>query len=199
MPNIFNDTNSNYLRKTTAAGLAPLLLAQILIALFCVPETLQGGTEIRREVAWEELYELLSGEKKVTVLLSEGGAVRSEGATALSDSIHLSHIVMATNSKRYAWGSEASIANDSVKGIRLENMRGFDRIAGPILGGAGAFGLARLMFILKSKGAYAVRDEGRAATIYWSTLVCAPVAGAVLGHWLGQRSDRETTIITIID
>ena len=196
---IFKNTNSNYLRKTMAAGLAPLLLAQILIALFCAPETLQAGTEIRREVAWEELHELLSGEKKVTVLISEGGAVRSDRVTVLSDSIHLGYITKATDWKRYPWGSETSIAKDSVKEIRLENMRGSDRIAGPILGGAGALGLARLMLLLKFKGTYAVRDEGRAATIYWSTLVCAPAAGAVLGHWLGQRSDRETTIITIID
>ena len=35
--------NGGWLRKATSAGRIPLLLAQVLIALFCVPETLKAG------------------------------------------------------------------------------------------------------------------------------------------------------------
>ncbi len=65
--------NSGWLREAPSAGLVPLLLAQVLIALFCVPETLKAGTEIRRELVGEQLPPLLNGEKKVTIVLAEGG------------------------------------------------------------------------------------------------------------------------------
>ena len=172
-----------------SAGLIPLLLAQVMIAMVCVPETLNAGTEIRREMTWEQLPAFLDGEKKTTVVLTEGGAVRSEGVTALSDSIHLHHIVMATNSKRYPWGSEASIAKDSVREIHVENMRGYARVGGAIQGAAGAFSLAWLMR----------RDVDGPLGPFIATLIGAPIGGAVLGYWLGQRSDRETTIIMIVD
>ncbi len=181
--------SSRWPRKTTAAGMIPLLLAQVSIALFCVPQSLTAGTEIRREITWEELSAFLESETKVTVVLTEGGAVRSEGGTALSDSIHLHHIIMATNSKRYPWGSEASIAKDSVKEIHLENMRDYARVGGAVLGGAGAFGLAWLYF----------QRTGRESNLALATVLGAPVGGAVLGYWLGKREDLETTIITIVD
>ena len=69
--------SNRWLRKTTAAGIIPLLLAQVLIALVCVPEALNAATEIRREMTMEELRDFVSGEKQLTVLLSEGGAVRA--------------------------------------------------------------------------------------------------------------------------
>ena len=116
--------NRGWLRKTTAAGMIPLLLAQVLIVLVCVPETLNAGTEIRLRLAREELPPVLNEEKNVTIRLTEGGAVRSDRVTILSDSIHLSHITKASNWKRYALGSETSIAIGSVKEIRVERMRG---------------------------------------------------------------------------
>jgi len=123
-------TTGRWLRKITAGGLAPLLLTQVFIALFSVPETLNAGTEIRREMTWEQLPAFLDGEKKVTVVLAEGGAVRSDRVRILPDSIHLGRITKATNWKRHPWGSETSIARDSVREIRLENMRGDARVGG---------------------------------------------------------------------
>ena len=59
-------TNGGWLRKTTTAGMIPLLLAQILVALFCVPETLNAGKSNYLEVAWESLPLILNGEEQVT-------------------------------------------------------------------------------------------------------------------------------------
>ena len=187
-------SNRGWFRKTTAAGMIPLLLAQVLIVLVCVPETLKAGTEIRREMTWEQLPAFLEGEKKVTVVLAEGGAVRSDRVTILPDSIHLGRITKATNWKRHPWGSETSIARDSVREIRLENMRGDARVGGAVLGATGAFGLT----LLVARGTNWYID-GRHGNLLLVTTVGAPLGGAVLGHWLGQRADRETTIITIVD
>ena len=123
--NIFTLTTGRRLRQPTAAGLVPLLLAQVLIALFCVPETVNAGTEIRREMTMEELRGFLSGEEQFTILLSKGGAVRGNGITILADGIHLGHIIRATDGKRHPKGSETAIAIGSVKEIRVEKMRVF--------------------------------------------------------------------------
>ena len=123
-------TNGGWLRKTTTAGMIPLLLAQVSIGLACIPETLNAGTEIRREMTWEQLPAFLEGEKKITVILSGGGAVRSDRVTVLFDSIHLGRVTKATNWKRYPWGSETSIPRDSLREIHLENTRGRSRVGG---------------------------------------------------------------------
>ena len=62
----------------------PCLLAQVLIVSFCIPQTLEAGKEIRREMTWEQLPAFLESEKKVTVVLTDSGA---KGLR--SDSIHL--------------------------------------------------------------------------------------------------------------
>ena len=108
MENLTRKSN-RWLRKTTAAVMVPLLLAQVLIALVCISETLKAGAEIRREMTMEELRSFLDGEKKVTIMLTAGGAIRSDRLTVLSDNINLGHITKATNWKRYPWGSETSI------------------------------------------------------------------------------------------
>ena len=191
---ILTNTNGGWLRKTTAVGMVPLLLFQVLIALLFVPDTLKASTEIRREMAWEELRDVLEGEKNVTVVLSEGGAVRSDRVTIFSDSIHLGRITKATNWKRYPWGSETSIARDSVREIRLENMRGYARLGGTVLGATGAFGLT----LLVAHGTNWYID-GRHGNLLLATAVGAPLGGAVLGYRLGRRWDHETTIITVVD
>ena len=141
----FKGAYGRWQRKTTAVGVIPLLVAQVSIGLFCVPQTLKAGTEIRHEMTWEQLPAFLEGEKKVTVVLAEGGAVRSDRVTILSDSIHLGRITKATNWKRHPWGSETSIARDSVREIRLENMRGHARLGGAVLAATGAFGTTLLV------------------------------------------------------
>ena len=197
---ILTNIHNRWIRRTTATGLVLLVLVQVFIGLHCVPQTLRAGEEIRREMTWEELRGFLIGKEKVTILLSEGGAIRGDTITVLADSIHLGRIIRATDTKEYPTGSEAVIAIGSVQEIRVEEMRGSDRIASPFFFGAGALGLARLMLLLKTHfSTSTVRDEGRAATIFWSTLVCAPAAGAVLGYWVGKNSDREITIITLVD
>lgn len=197
---ILTNIHNRWIRRTTATGLVLLVLVQVFIGLHCVPQTLRAGEEIRREMTWEELRGFLIGKEKVTILLSEGGAIRGDTITVLADSIHLGRIIRATDTKEYPTGSEAVIAIGSVQEIRVEEIRGSDRIASPFFFGAGALGLARLMLLLKTHfSTSTVRDEGRAATIFWSTLVCAPAAGAVLGYWVGKNSDREITIIMLVD
>ena len=179
-------------RKTTAAGMIPLLLAQVLIALFCVPETLNAGTEIRREMTMEELREFLSGEEQFTILLSEGGAVRGDRITIPADSVHLGRITRATDEKRYPRGSETSIARDSVKEIRVEKMRGSLRWSG-----AFGFGIPGCLigYVIGAAEPRRIKSE----TIRTIVAFGLPVGGASLGYWLGKRKDRETIIITIVD
>ena len=187
--------SSRWLRKTTATGMIPLLLAQVSIALVCVPATLNAGTEIRREMTMEELREFLSGEEQFTVLLSKGGAVRGNGITILADGIHLGHIIRATDGKRHPKGSETAIAIGSVKEIRVEKMRGFDRKLGPVLFGGVALALGwRIVYRVKVG-----ETAAGAGGLLFSTLIGMPVGAAALGYWFGKESDRETTIITLVD
>ena len=187
--------NGGWLRKVMSTGLIPLLLAQVLIALFCVPETLRAGTEIRREMTMEELRGFLSGEEQFTILLSKGGAVRGNGITILADGIHLGHIIRATDGKRHPKGSETAIAIGSVKEIRVEKMRGFDRKLGPVLFGGGALALG-WHIVYRVKIGETAAGAGR---LLFSTLIGMPVGAAALGYWIGKELDRETTIITIVD
>ena len=195
---ILTSKSSRWLSKTTAAGMIPLLLAQVLISLVCVPETLNAGTEIRHEMTIEELREFLSGEELFTVLLSEGGAVRGNGITILADSIRLDRITRATNGKRYAIGSETSIAIGSVKEIRVEKMRGSLRHSGAV--GLGILGGCFFPTTLGVRGWWFDWEETwRRPTRTWIGLVIGTMGGASLGYWLGKRKDHEPTIITIVD
>ena len=184
--------SNRWLRKTTAAGMIPLLLAQVLLALFCVPETLNAGTEMRREMTMEELREFLSGEEQFTILLSEGGAIRGNGITILADGIHLGHVTRATDGKRHPIGSETVISIGSVKEVRVAKMRGFDRKLGPVLFGGSALALGWFIGFRTS-----VRESSDVA--FFATVIGMPVGATVLGYWVGKESDRETTIITILD
>ena len=189
---IFTIKTGRRLRKVTAAGLVPLLLAQVLIALLWVPQTLEAGSEIRREMTMEELRGFLSGEEQFTILLSKGGAVRGNGITILADGIHLGHIIRATDGKRHPKGSETAIAIGSVKEIRVEKMRGFDRKLGPVLFGGSALALGWYM-------AFRTGVRESSGVTFYTTLIGMPVGVTALGYWFGKESDRETTIITIVD
>ena len=186
--------NEGWLTKTTAAGMLPMLLVQGLIALFLVPQTLEARSETRREMHWEGLPYLLDRDSTVTIVLTEGGAVRSDSVTLLDDSIQLHRIIMATDPKRYPWGSEASIARGSVKEIRVEKLVGIARKQGLMLG-IGGGSLLPAAFGIRGWGEW----SGAAAVGRIVALVVAPVGGGILGHWLGKRLDRQTTIITIAD
>ena len=187
--------NGRWLRKATAAGLVSLLPAKVLIVLLCVPETLNAGTEIRREMTVEELHDFLSGEERFTILLSEGGAIRGNGITVLADSIHLGHITRATDGKRHPKGSETAIAIGSVKEIRVEAMRGSLRLAGAV--GFGLLGFFLPMVAYSNQGIHII-DTSRRGEVC-SVLLSGAVGGAVLGYWLGKRKDHETIIITIVN
>ena len=182
------------LRKTTAAALVPCLMAQVLIAMFCVPQTLQAGAEIRSKMTWEDLHSFLPGEKNVTVLLTEDGAFRGDVGAVLPDSIYLIRITRATDWKQHPWGSETSIARDSVKEIRVETMRRNARFATTALGGLGGFFLGPRALIGSEIG-----EGSREGNLLIVGVVGGTVGGAYLGYWLGKRWDRETTIITIVD
>ena len=185
-------SNRGWLRKTTATGMIPCLLAQVLIVSFCIPRTLEAGREIRREMTMEELRGFLSGEEQFTILLSKGGAVRGNGITILADGIHLGHIIRATDGKRHPKGSETAIAIGSVKEIRVEKMRGFDRKLGPVLFGGSALALGWYM-------AFRTGVRESSGVTFYTTLIGMPVGATALGYWFGKESDRETTIITIVD
>ena len=191
---ILTNTNEGRFRKTTATGVIPCLLAQVLIVSFCVSQTLEAGKEIRYQLAWDALPQVLNGAKKVTIMLSEGGAVRSDSVSVLDNSIHLHRITLATDPERFPGGSETSIARGSVKELRVERIEGKSRGLGLLLGaGAG------LSFPI----AVGVRGWGElsrsAAVGRMVGMVAAPVGGGVLGYFLGKQMDRQTTIVTVVD
>ena len=191
-------TNGGWLRKVTPAGLIPLLLAQVLIALFSVPETLNAGTEIRREMTWEQLPAFLDEEKKVTVVLAEGGAVRGDVVGVPDNGIHMGRVSMTTNGWRYPTGSDALIPRSSVKEIRVEKMRSSLRHSGAV--GLGILGGCFFPTALRVRGWWFDWEETwRRPTRTWTDLVIGTVGGASLGYWLGKRKDRETTTIMIAD
>ena len=159
----------------------------VSIALLCVPQTLNAGTENRRDMAWKELT-LLKGEPNVTIPLYEGGAVRGDVVTVQEAGIHLHRITMATDRERYPWDSYAFIARSSVKEIRMVTLRGSLRWAGALGFGLGGFVIG--------PGALGARRWGGRVLAGWAV---GSVGGAALGYWLGKRKDRETTIITITD
>ena len=176
----------------------PLLLAQVLLALFCVPETLNAGTEMRREMTMEELRDFLTGEEQFTIVLSEGGAIRGNGITILADGIHLGHVTRATDGKRHPSGSETVISIGSVKEVRVEKMRGSLRWSGAF--GFGILGGCLFPQALGVRGLWLNWEETwRRPNRMWAGVVIGTVGGASLGYWLGKRKDRETTIITILD
>ena len=178
--------NSRWIRITTAAGLAPLTLARISIVLLCLPQTVKAGSEIRRELAWEDLPTVLHGEK-VTVTLSEGGAVRGGVVVVQEDGVYLPKVTMATDGTRYPGGFDASVPRDSVKEIRVEKVLEDAAIGGAVVGAIAAFGLTGLTLLS------APWDP----SLEWTTLLVSPVGGGFLGHRLGRRLGRKTTIITV--
>ena len=188
-------TNRGWLRKSSAAGMIPLLLAQVLIALFWGPQTLEARSENLRKMTWTQLSSFLDGEKRVTVVLEEGGAVRGEVFGIPDNGIHLGRVSMTTDGWRFPTDSDALIPRSSVQKIRLEKRRGLKRVAGSILGGAGAMFLSWLALAPAKLDLDSTRD----ANLFLTTSIGAAVGGAVLGYRMGKREDRETTIITIVD
>ena len=65
--------NKGWIRKITGLGVIPLLLAQVATDLFCAPPTKRFGSAIYRKMVWKELPAFLNGEKRITVVLAEGG------------------------------------------------------------------------------------------------------------------------------
>ena len=181
-------------RKTTAAALIPCLMAYVLIAGLCVPQTLRAGTDHFRKMTWEELPEFLNGKKKITISLIEGGAVRGDVLAVLADTIHLHRVTMATDWKHTVSDFEASIPRDSIKRIRVERMQGAARIAGAVLGGVGGFFLVPLALVGGTIG-----ESSSEAYLLYGGLVGGAVGGGIVGYQVGKGRDRETTIITIAD
>ena len=85
-------------------------------------------------MVWNELPAFLEGEKKVTIVLAEGGAVRGDVAGVPDNGIHLSRVSMTTNGWLYPTGSDALIPRSSVKEIRVEKRGGLNRVGGAVLG-----------------------------------------------------------------
>ena len=119
---------------TTAMGVMPLLLAPVTTDRFCAPRTEKFGSAIYRKMVWKELPAFLDGEKKVTIVLAEGGAVRGDVVGVPDLGIHLGRVSMTTNGWLYPTGSEALIPRPSVKEIRVEKRGGLNRVGGALLG-----------------------------------------------------------------
>ena len=181
-------------KRITAVGVVPLLLASVAADLFCAPRTEKFGSAIYRKMVWEELLAFLDGEKRVTIVLAEGGAVRGELTGIPANGIHLGRVSMTTKEWLYLTDSEALISRSSVREIRVEKRRGLSRVARPILGGASAMLLAWLALSPAKLDA----DSAREMSVFWTTSIGASVGGAVLGYRMGKSSDVETTNIMIV-
>ena len=191
MESLTNKSNRR-LRKTTAAGMIPLLLAQVSIALFCVPQTLTAGTEEHHKVIWEALRVLLNGEEKVTIRVS-GGAVRGDVVSVQENGVHLQRITMATDRQRYPAESEALIPRDAVKGIRFETLRGSGRMVGGLIGGIGG------LFLVPALAAAFTEPRDGVNLAVLAGLVVGPLGFGSLGYHMGKEADRETITLTIAD
>ena len=122
---------SNYISQSsrsstriTAVGLVPLLLASVAADLFCAPRTAKFGSAIYRKMVWEELPAFLDGEKRVTTVLAEGGAVGGELTGIPVNGIHLGRVSMTTNGWLYPTDSDPLIPRSSVREIRVEKRLG---------------------------------------------------------------------------
>ena len=185
--------NKGWIKKFSALGVIPLLLAQVATGLFCAPRTERFGSAIYRKMEWKELPAFLDGEKRVTVVLAEGGAVRGQLVGVPDNGIHLGRVSMTTDGWRFPTDSDALVPRSSVKEIRVEKRRGPNRVAGSVLGGAGALLLSWLALVPAKLDA----DSGTDMGIFLATSVGASVGGAILGYRMGKHADVETTIITI--
>lgn len=177
--------NGRWIRKTQVPRLATLILARASIVLMCLAQTLKAGAEVRREVAWRELPAVLHGEQ-VTVTLAEGGAVRGGVVVVQKNTLYLPNVTTATDRTRYRRGFDASIPRESVKEIRVEKVLVDAAIGGAVMGAIAAFGLTGLTLL----------STGWDPSLEWTTLLVSPVAGGILGHRLGKRLGRKTTIFT---
>ncbi len=183
---------NRWLRKTTVAGIIPLVLAQALIALFCVPQTLADVTEKHQRVTWRELPLHLTGVDQVTIRVP-GGAVRGDVVSVQENGIHLEDITMATNRQRYPSGAEALILRDAVKEIRFDTLQGKMRNVGTAIGAIGGLYLGAGIAV----GLYGVREGAHLpATV---GMVVGSVGFGWLGHRLGKKEDLKTIVITIAD
>lgn len=180
--------NRSWLRKTTAAEMIPLLLAQVLIALFCVPQNLNAGKSNYQKVSWESLPLFLNGEKQVTIRVS-GGAVRGDVVSVQDNGVHLQRITLATDRKRYPAGSEALVPRDAVREIRFDTLHGNLRQMGILAGAIGGLLLGGTAFASEAA------DDGHGV----SGGIVLSAAFGWLGYRLGKEADRETTVITIAD
>ena len=124
-------------------------------------------------------------------MLAEGGAVRGELVGIPDNGIHLGRVSMTTDGWRFPTDSDALVPRSSVKEIRVEKSRGPNRVAGSVLGGAGALLLSWLALAPAKLDADSAGDMG----IFLATSVGASVGGAVLGYRMGKHADVETTII----
>ena len=192
---ILTSTNGRWPKKVTSLGSIPLLLTQVLISLVCVPATLKAGTEFRREMTWEELPAFLEGETRVTIVLSEEGAVRGDAVSVQENGIHLQRITMATDRKRYPEEADALIRRGAVQEIHFETMQGNMRTVGAVVGGVGGFFLVPGMVA----GLTGAREGGSVAIAVLVGMIGGSVGLGSLGYRLGKNADRETTIITIVD
>lgn len=184
--------SSGWLRKNRAAGMIPLLLAQVSIALFCVPQTLTAGTDEHHKVIWEALPVLLNGEERVTIRVS-GGAVRGDVVSVQEEGIHVQRITMATDPMRYPGGSDALIPRDAVTEIRFETLRGSGRMVGGLIGGIGG------LFLVPALAAAFTETHDGVNLAVLVGLVTGPLGFGSLGYHLGKEADRETIILTIGD
>lgn len=182
----FTLRNGRWIRKTRVPGLATLVLAQVSIALICLTQTLKAGSEVRRELDWQELPAVLHGEE-VTITLAEGGTVRGGLVVVQENNLYLPNVTIATDRRRFRGGFDASIPRESVQEIRVEKVLDGAAIRGAAVGAIAAFGLTGLTLL-------STRWE---PGLEWTILLVSPVAGGFLGHRLGKRLGRKTTIFTV--
>ena len=120
-------------------------------------------------------------------MLEEGGAVRGEVIGVPDSGIHLGRVSMTTDGWRFPTDSDALVPRSSVQKIRLEKRRGLNRVAGSILGGAGAMFLSWLALAPAKLDLDSTRD----ANLFLTTSIGAAVGGAVLATgWANARIER---------
>ena len=179
--------NGRWIGKTRVPGLAPMVLVRVSIVLMCLTQSLKAGSEIRRELAWRDLPAVLARREGHRHAIGGGSRPWWRMVVVQENAPTCPRSPWPRTEHAIPCGFEASIPRESVKEFRVEKVLEDAAIGGAVVGAIAAFGLTGLTLL-------GARWDPR---LEWTTLLVSPVGGGFLGHQLGKRLGRKTTIITV--
>jgi hypothetical protein len=146
-----------------------------VIVLFLFSSAVVSAGDRTRQLKWNQLAPLLTGEK-VVVHLDGGGRVSGRVAAVQPEGLVLK-------------GHDQKVARTSIHELRLVHMRARGRIIGTVTGLAGGLAIAGGI------AATHLFSEGNGVN---ALIVVAVVGLPVAGYFIGKAGDRQETLIQIM-